>query len=214
MPVTLTARAVLFDMDGTLLESTDAVVRVWTEFANRYGLSIDQIMSTSHGVRMAETVQRYAPEGTDVATVVAELSDWELHDNEGIVALEGAAAMLAALPPTAVALVTSASRLLATARMDAAHLPLPAVLITAEDVDHGKPRPDCYLLAAGRLGVDPADTIVFEDADAGVRAGLAAGATVVVVGELESDATVGLHRIPHYGAVTVALKGDRVVLAL
>ena len=161
MPVTLRARAILFDMDGTLLESTAAVTRVWTEFADRFGLSIDEILASSHGVRMAETVQRHAPEGTDIAAVVTELSDWELHDNEGIVALEGAGAVLAALPPTAVALVTSASRMLATARMDAAHLPLPAVLVTAEDVDHGKPRPDCYLLAAERLGVDATDTIVF-----------------------------------------------------
>ena len=214
MPVTLRARAILFDMDGTLLESTAAVTRVWTEFADRFGLSIDEILASSHGVRMAETVQRHAPEGTDIAAVVAELSDWELHDNEGIVALEGAGAVLAALPPTAKALVTSASHLLATARMDAAHLPLPAVLITAEDVDHGKPRPDCYLLAAERLGVDATDTIVFEDADAGVRAGLAAGATVVVVGELVSEATAGLLRIPHYGDVTVALEGDRVVVTL
>ncbi len=214
MPVTLRARAILFDMDGTLLESTAAVTRVWTEFADRFGLSIDEILASSHGVRMAETVQRHAPEGTDIAAVVAELSDWELHDNEGIVALEGAGAVLAALPPTAVALVTSASRMLATARMDAAHLPLPAVLVTAEDVDHGKPRPDCYLLAAERLGVDATETIVFEDADAGVRAGLAAGATVVVVGELESDATIGLPRIAHYGAVTVTLEGDRVLVTL
>ena len=214
MPTTLSARAILFDMDGTLLESTGAVTRVWTEFADRFGLSVDEIMSTSHGVRMAETVQRHAPEGTDIAAVVAELSDWELHDNEGIVALDGAAAVLAALPPTAVALVTSASRKLATARMAAAHLPLPAVLVTAEDVAHGKPRPDCYLLAAERLGVDPADTVVFEDADAGVRAGVAAGATVVVVGELDTEATAGLLRVPHYGAVTVALDGDRIALTL
>ncbi|CAN5336203.1 HAD-IA family hydrolase [soil metagenome] len=214
MPVTLSARAILFDMDGTLLESSAAVTRVWTEFADRFGLSIDEIMATSHGVRMAETVQRYAPEGTDVAAVVADLSDWELHDNDGVVALDGAAGVLAALPPTAVALVTSASHLLATARMDAANLPLPAVMVTAEDVDHGKPRPDCYLLAAERLGVDASDTIVFEDADAGVRAGLAAGATVVVVGDLVSEATAGLLRVPHYGDVTVGLEGDRVVVTL
>ncbi len=210
----LSARAVLFDMDGTLLESTEAVTRVWTRFAEQFGLGIDEVMATSHGVRMAETVERYAPAGTDVAAVVAELSEWELADSDGIVALDGSRALLAALPPASVALVTSASRKLAVARMEAAGLPLPAVLVTAEDVDHGKPRPDCYLLAAERLGVDARDTVVFEDADAGVRAGLAAGATVVVVGGLESDSTRGLLRVPHYGDVTVAVDGDRVLLGL
>lgn len=211
---TLSARAILFDMDGTLLESTAAVTRMWTHFATTFGLSIDEIMSTSHGVRMVETVASHVPEGTDVAAVVAELSAWELADNEGIVALDGAAALLAALPPTSVALVTSASRELAIARMAAAGLPIPAVLITAEDVDRGKPQPDCYLLAAQRLGVDIADAVVFEDADAGVRAGLASGATVVVVGDLASEATAGLRRLPHYGAVTLTVEGDRLALTL
>lgn len=204
----LTARAILFDMDGTLVDSTEAVVRVWTNFADRYGIDIDEIMEHSHGVRMVETVEKHAPDGADISAIVRELSDFELGDHEGIVALPGASTFLASLPASAVALVTSASRALATTRMAAAGLAVPSVLVTAEDVEFGKPRPDCYLLAAERLGVDARDCIVFEDADAGVRAGLAAGATVVVVGELVSDATRGLIRIPDYSAVTATTAPD------
>jgi len=203
--LTLSASAFLFDMDGTLLESTDAVTRVWGRFADSFGLELDHIMATSHGVRMAETVERHAPVGTDIDAVVADLSAFELADNDGIVAVAGAAELLSALPQASVALVTSASRELAVARMRAAGLPLPAVLVTAEDVEFGKPRPDCYLLAARRLGVDARDSIVFEDADAGVRAGLAAGARVIVVGDLETEATAGLTHIADYVGVRLVV---------
>ena len=199
---TLSATAVLFDMDGTLIDSTDAVARVWGRFADLFDLDVETILATSHGVRMVETVQRHAPAGTDIAAVVAELSAAELLDEEGIVALPGAAEFLASLPAERVALVTSASRELAISRMAAAGLPMPAVLVTADDVDAGKPQPDCYLLAARRLGVEAADAVVFEDADAGIRAGLASGARVVVVGDLVSEATAGLTRVADYRGVT------------
>ncbi|MES2171377.1 MAG: HAD-IA family hydrolase, partial [Actinomycetota bacterium] len=107
-----------------------------------------------------------------------------------------------------VALVTSAPAPLARARMEAAGLPMPAVLVTAEDVTAGKPDPECYRFAASRLGVDPADCIVFEDAEAGIQAGLAAGATVVVVGEWTSPATSGLTRVRDYTGVRFSSRGD------
>lgn len=210
----LTAHAVLFDMDGTLVDSTPAVVRVWSRFADSFGLSIDQIMAESHGVRMIETVRRHAPDGTDIDDVVRDLSHFELHDRDGITAVPGAAALLSALPPERVALVTSASRELAVARMAAAGLELPAVLVTAEDVQRGKPSPECYRLAAERLGVDPATCVVFEDADAGIRAGLAAGATVVVIGDLHGDAGAGLIRIADYTGVNASRSTEGIVLDL
>ncbi len=212
VPHTLTARAVLFDMDGTLVESTDAVTRVWARFAAQSGVSLDYILATSQGVRMVETVRQHAPEGADVDAIVADLAAWELHDHDGVEALPGAADLLRALPKTA--LVTSAPRSLALVRMKAAGLPIPEVVVTADDVEFGKPRPDCYLLAAELLGVSASDAIVFEDAEAGVLAGLAAGATVVVVGALDVAATHGLLRVPDYSGVTVEVVGDEFTLSI
>ncbi len=175
-------------------------------------MSLDQILATSQGVRMVETVRQHAPEGADVDAIVADLSAWELHDHDGVKAIPGAADLLGALPKTA--LVTSAPRALALVRMSAACLPIPEVVVTADDVEFGKPRPDCYLLAAELLGVSASDTIVFEDAEAGVRAGLASGATVVVVGGLDTAATQGLLRVPDYGGVTVEVVGDECTLTI
>ncbi|MBU1589212.1 MAG: HAD-IA family hydrolase, partial [Actinobacteria bacterium] len=132
--------------------------------------------------------------------------------HDGVEALPGAADLLRALPK--IALVTSAPRSLALVRMKAAGLPIPEVVVTADDVEFGKPRPDCYLLAAELLGVSASDAIVFEDAEAGVLAGLAAGATVVVVGALDVAATHGLLRVPDYSGVTVEVVGDEFTLTI
>jgi sugar-phosphatase len=200
-------------MDGTLVDSTEAVHRIWGTFAARFGLEVDDILATSHGVRMSETITRHAPAGTDVDRVAGELSEIELNDHVGVVEVPGAAGFLRSIPQDRWALVTSATRELADVRMRISGLPVPAVVVTAEDVDRGKPEPDPYLLAAERLGVDPADAIVFEDAEAGIRSGLAAGCRVVVVGELTSDVTEGLPRIVDYLEVTAGADGDEIVLS-
>ncbi|WKK72156.1 HAD-IA family hydrolase [Rathayibacter oskolensis] len=213
MPHLLRARAALFDMDGTLVDSTAVVETIWRDFADRFGLDRARILGAVHGVRAEDSVRRFAPEGTDVAAIVDELNAYELEHTEGTLEIPGAVAFLAALPRARVALVTSASPALAAGRLAAAGV-LPDTVVTAADVTRGKPAPDGYLLAAERLGAAPADAIVFEDAEAGIRAGLDAGMRVVVVGLHESATTEGLPRIAHYSDARVELDGDELVIAL
>lgn len=139
-------------MDGTLVDSTAVVEQVWGEFAGRYGLDIAEILRTSHGIQAADTVRRFAPAGADVVALTKELGAMERVQTAGIVAVPGAAALLRSLPAEAVALVTSADRILADIRMDAAGLSMPAAAVTAEMVTRGKPHPEGYLTAAGLLG--------------------------------------------------------------
>ncbi|MFE5836332.1 HAD-IA family hydrolase [Arthrobacter sp. NPDC056493] len=206
--ITLTARAVLFDMDGTLVDSTAIVERVWTEFAGRYGLDIAEILRTSHGVQALDTVRRFAPEGADVHALAAELGHMELTETDGIVAVPGALQLLESLPADAVALVTSASRDLATVRMAAAGVELPAAMVTSEDVSRGKPHPEGYLLGASLLGADPSEAVVFEDAPAGIAAGVAAGIRTVAVGPNTGALPDGVLHIPDYTAVTATVETD------
>jgi len=205
---TLTCRAVLFDMDGTLVDSTAVVEEVWGEFAVRYGLDIAEILRTSHGIQAGDTVRRFAPAGADVAALTAELGDMERVRTAGIVALPGAAELLRALPADAVALVTSADRILADIRMEAAGLAMPANAVTAELVSYGKPHPEGYLKAAGLLGVETEDAVVFEDAPAGIAAGLAAGIRTVAVGPNTGPLPDGVLHIPDYKAVSAAVETD------
>jgi mannitol-1-/sugar-/sorbitol-6-phosphatase len=128
-----------------------------------------------------ETIRRLGLEGIDPKTEASLITEAEIDDVEGIEAIVGAAAFVAALPPDRWAIVTSSPRRLALRRLEAAGLPPPQVLIAAEDVERGKPAPDCFLLAAERLGVHIARCLVFEDSAAGVAAAEAAGAMVVII---------------------------------
>jgi sugar-phosphatase len=203
---TLTARALLFDMDGTLVDSAEVVEAAWRGMAKRFGMDADVLLSAIHGVRAEDSVRRWAPPGTDIDAVVAELAEYEIDNAASTVALPGAVAFLESIPLSAHALVTSATLPLAVARMKGAGIRLPQLVVTAEDVPHGKPAPDVYLLAAEMLGVERADAIVFEDAEAGIQAGLAAGMRVVVVGGHSSAATLGLPRIASYSAASVVVE--------
>lgn len=173
--------AFLFDMDGTLLNSTIAAERVWSKWAEAQGLDVEVFMPTMHGVRAIDTIRRLGLPGVDPETEAAKITEAEIADVEGIVPLPGAAAFLAALPADKWAIVTSSPIELAKRRLAAAGIPVPHTLVTAEDVKVGKPNPDCYLLAARRLGVDAGDCLVFEDAVPGILAGDAAKADVVVI---------------------------------
>ncbi len=176
--------ALLFDMDGTLLDSSAVVKRVWTTWAARHGVDATELLATIHGVRAEDTIRRFGPVDVDVATEAAFLHQQEMADVEGIVPIEGAGALIASLDPNAWAVVTSAPRSLAQARLRAVGLPIPNTLVVAEDVERGKPEPEGYLRAAALLGVPIEECLVFEDSPAGVAAAKAAGAHVAVVGDL------------------------------
>ena len=173
--------AFLFDMDGTLLTSIASAERVWAAWARRHGLDVAAFLPTIHGVRSVETVRRLGLPGVDPVAEAAAIALAEMDDVDDIAPIAGAAAFLAALPAGRWAIVTSAPRALTLRRLQAAGLPPPALLIGAEDVDNGKPAPDCFLLGAERMGVDAADCLVFEDAPAGIAAAEAAGMAVAVV---------------------------------
>ena len=173
--------AFLFDMDGTLLTSIEASERVWSHWASSFGLNAADFLPQSHGMRVVEVIERLALPGIDPVAEADLILQRELADVDGVRAIRGAKAFLDSLPQLDWAIVTSAPRALALRRLDAAGLAVPAVLITAEDIAQGKPDPSCYRLAASRLGTQAEDCLVFEDAPAGVSAGLTAGAAVLLI---------------------------------
>ncbi|WP_041742206.1 HAD-IA family hydrolase [Collimonas fungivorans] len=173
--------AFLFDMDGTILNSIAAAERIWGAWAVRHGLELASFLPTMHGSRAVDTITRLGLPGINPEVEALKITDAEINDVEGIVEIPGATDFLKSLPPTKWAVVTSAPKDLALRRMKAAGIPVPAVLVTADDVAAGKPNPDCYLLAARKLEVDVSSCLIFEDAPVGIAAGEAAGATVLVV---------------------------------
>jgi sugar-phosphatase len=201
--------AFLFDMDGTLINSIPSAVRAWTAWANRHGIDVDALMAVMHGVRAIETIRRFAPPGVDPQAEFEALLQAEIDDVADVVEIPGAAAFVAALPPERWAIVTSAPRSLAEVRLRAAGLGTPGVMVTADDVSQGKPAPDCFLLAAERLGVSAADCLVWEDAPAGIAAGVAAGADVMVITETHHAPLVTAHgTAANYGALAVEVAAD------
>ncbi|MEU5885436.1 HAD-IA family hydrolase [Streptomyces sp. NPDC047461] len=184
VPTVLTARALLLDMDGTLVNSDVVVERCWRRWAARHGLDGDEVMKVVHGRQGYASMALLLPERpmeqnhADNALMLAE----ETADMEGVVEIPGASEFLASLREVPHALVTSADVALSTARMAAAGLPLPDVRITAESVGASKPDPEGFLKGAAELGLAPEDCVVFEDSGAGIAAGRAAGMRVVGVG--------------------------------
>ena len=170
--------AILCDLDGVLVDSGDAVEAVWREWASGHGLDAEAVAHASHGVPTREVIASVAPD-LNAAEEAERLE--AVHAATGGDALPGAAELLSAAPPGAIAVVTSCGAPLAAARLRAAGLPEPAILVTSDAVRRGKPNPDAYLVAAQALGADPKECVVIEDAPAGVRAGRSAGMTVWAV---------------------------------
>ncbi|MFE6714632.1 HAD-IA family hydrolase [Streptomyces sp. NPDC057695] len=183
-PATLTARALLLDMDGTLVNSDAVVERCWRRWAERQGLDGDAVLKVVHGRQGYATMAVLLPDRpmaenhADNRVMLAE----ETADLDGVAPVPGAPAFMAALAELPHALVTSADEALAQARMGAAALPMPVTRVTAESVGASKPDPEGFLKGAAELGFDPADCIVFEDSEAGIQAGRAAGMRIVGVG--------------------------------
>ncbi|MER8047391.1 HAD-IA family hydrolase [Streptomyces sp. NPDC094032] len=183
-PASFTARALLLDMDGTLVNSDAVVERCWRRWAERQGLDPVETLKVVHGRQGYATMAVLLPERpmeenyADNRVMLAE----ETADLDGVVPVPGAPAFMAALATLPHALVTSADEALAQARMGAAELPMPATRVTAEGVSASKPDPEGFLKGAAELGFAPEDCVVFEDSEAGIQAGRAAGMRVVGVG--------------------------------
>jgi mannitol-1-/sugar-/sorbitol-6-phosphatase len=172
--------AILFDLDGVLVDSHACVERHWAIWAKRHGLDLAEVLAQAHGRRTVDTIRAVAPE-LDANSEAQTLDEAEASDREGIIALPGSADLVSSLPKGLWAVVTSGTRALALARLGYAGLPMPASLVTADDVAEGKPHPECYAKAARLLSVSPAECIVVEDTPAGVAAAQAASMRAVAV---------------------------------
>lgn len=166
---TFTASAILVDLDGVLVNSRIPVERQWRRWAAEHGVNADELLKVAHGHRTIETIRKFAPQ-LDAEVEAAEMERRETEDKDGLVAIAGARELLASLPQDRWAIATSGGRRLATERLRYAGLPLPRVLVSADDVTRGKPDPEPYLKAAEQLGFAPAECIVIEDAPYGITA--------------------------------------------
>jgi mannitol-1-/sugar-/sorbitol-6-phosphatase len=173
-------KAWLFDLDGTLIDSMSCIEIAWKIWCQSHGLKVEDVMHQAHGKRTADSLKIILPSG-NLAEETAFMENLECELVEGLVAIPSARQLLETISGNPWAIVTSGSKRLATHRIEHTGIPKPKVLINGDDVTNGKPNPEGYLMAANRLNIRPSDCIVVEDAVAGVRAGKAAGMTVVAV---------------------------------
>lgn len=194
-PMSFTCDAVIFDLDGILVDSNAIAERHLRAWADGHDVPFERIAAIHHGRPTVETVRLVAPH-LDAETEAHRMETAEADDTDGLIVFAGASRLLSRLPAGLWAIVTSGTRRTATIRLTHVRLPTPAVLITADDVAKGKPSPDPYLLAAERLGIAPSRCVVIEDAPAGVTAARAAGARVIGVASTTSrDALADAHVI-------------------
>ena len=178
--VRLDADAFLIDLDGTLVDSSGPVERAWTAWCTRHNVALLDVLAISEG-KQANTVIAALRPDLDAAAENQWMLELQIVDVEGVAAVRGAAEFLARLDPQRWAVVTSGTHALATARLRAADLPIPDVLVTADEVTNSKPAPDGFLLAAHRLGIAPTRCVVFEDSASGLEAGRRAGMTTIAI---------------------------------
>lgn len=213
--MTINARAALLDMDGTLVNSIAAVERIWLAWAAGHGLDPERVLSVVHGRQGHQSMAILLPERPHEQNLIdnAALLAKESGDVKGVVEIAGAAGFLTALRDQPHAIVTSADLALMNARMGAARLTVPELHITAEDVSASKPDPEGFLKAAAMLGVAPADCVVFEDSEAGIAAGLAAGMRVIGVGPHAAGLEPTFH-VDDLTQVAVAAASDGFTLSI
>ena len=195
---------VLLDMDGVLVDSTPAVARVWRKWAEERGLDSEKVIDTAHGRRSIETIRIFAPD-VDADRENVRVEQMEIDDKEGVTALPGAADFLRSLPAGSYAIVTSATRALAQARLEYAGLPVPRHMVSADDVQQGKPSPEPFLKGASLLGLKSRDCMVFEDAPSGIQAAHAAGMKVIAL-----TTTYGAEELREADAIVPSLSGINV----
>jgi sugar-phosphatase len=174
----LRCQGLLFDMDGILISSIPAVERAWAHWCSLRGVDFGHARSVIHGCRAVDSVRRLRPD-LNAEKEMKILEDWEVSDGEGVRVLDGVQALLASLPADRWAVVTSATRRLAPARMAQAGLTPPPHLVSGDDIHQGKPHPEPFLLGAATLGLPPSQCVVFEDSESGVASGRAAGCIVL-----------------------------------
>jgi len=207
---TFDCAAILFDLDGVLVDSTASVGRVWRAWAEQHGLDPDYVIRTAHGRRSVETIRLCAPH-IDAEAAVRIVEKLEIDDTLDLAVINGARELLSSIPADKWAVVTSGTRALATSRMRAANLPVPSILVTANEVSEGKPHPEPYLKGAELMGLAPADCLVVEDTPAGIQAARAAGMPVIALTTTYSSDTVreGDAVVRHLGDVTVSAQDGR-----
>jgi mannitol-1-/sugar-/sorbitol-6-phosphatase len=211
---TLICRAVLFDMDGTLVDSTRVVELAWEIWARRHGFSLEAVLAFSHGRPTTTTMEKFLP-GRDNTADVEEMARYEERQLEGILAVPGATQVVRALQNYPWAIVTSAWRTLAEARVLAAGLPLPRVIVPVDEIQNGKPDPEGYLSAAEQLGVPAEECLVFEDTRPGIEAGMNAGMQVVgILTTMSADQLRHRPLIWDFRDVTIRPEGQRLHVEL
>jgi len=177
---TFRCAAILFDLDGVLVDSTRSVERQWCIWAREQGIDEAKAVAIAHGVRAVEVIRTIAPH-LDAEAEVVKLEALEAADHEGVAVMPGAVELVRAIPGGRWGVVTSGRRNLAAARLQLAGIPSPPTMVTASDVMNGKPHPEPYLKGAEQLGVNPAECLVIEDAPAGIRSARAAGMKVIAL---------------------------------
>ncbi|WP_345815207.1 HAD-IA family hydrolase [Paraburkholderia sp. PREW-6R] len=198
-----------------MLNSHAPMVRAYTEWANRYGLDPAHVLRESQGRRTIDSMRALAPPGVDIESDALALMQRERDDMDGVFEIPGAGALLRSLPADRWAIVTSADRKLALNRIQAAGLPIPALLVSSEDVPHGKPSPDCFLLGARGLNVSADRCVVFEDAPAGIEAGWRAGARVIAIASPLTQGKLGNQDwLNDLSGMTASVEGNDLVLSI
>jgi sugar-phosphatase len=180
---TLECKGVLFDLDGTLIDSTKIVGRVWSDWAKRQGLDPEWVLHIAHGQRTWDSVKTVAPylNEEEQQQAFKDIEGREILETDGLVVFDGGKRLLESLPSHRWTIVTSGTRPLAMARLRAAGLPIPERMITADDVTKGKPDPEPYLKGAEILGLPPEQCVVIEDAPSGIRSARSAGMKTIAV---------------------------------
>ncbi|MFZ0305814.1 MAG: HAD family hydrolase [Terracidiphilus sp.] len=212
-PVLIRCQGILFDMDGILISSLGSVERSWTKWAELRGIDVEQTLKLTHGRRAIETIAMLRPDLNSEAELKI-LEDQEIADNEGLRALPGVFDLLRSLPADRWTVVTSATEKLARARLADGGIPVPARLVTADQVTRGKPHSEPFIAGAALLGFEPVQCVVFEDSASGTIAGRAAGCTVIATTFSHSVESLEAahYLVEDLTGVTVAQDAEGIVL--